>query len=183
MVFFLVFVRNHSIWIVFTCILKKYIHATCNNFNHLTELQIISGNQSIETNELGPNLWISYDWAGAQPSVALGGHRPTHWRARTSQSEWAFPHTRSLVQTEILLSVIICLGGWFQTIPQVKKTVVEVLGWCGYTCSAVVRPVGRTAKFSKMMLKAAYGREINSKFSGTNLVDIHVVSMSISHFL
>ena len=35
---------------------------------------------------------------------------------------------------------------WSQTIPQVKMPDVEVLGWCGYMWSAVVRPVGRTAK-------------------------------------
>uniref|UniRef100_A0A8C8H126 Phosphatidylinositol 4-kinase beta n=1 Tax=Oncorhynchus tshawytscha TaxID=74940 RepID=A0A8C8H126_ONCTS len=39
---------------------------------------------------------------------------------------------------------ITCLGGWSQTIPQVKKPDVEVLGWRGYMWSAVVRPVGHT---------------------------------------
>jgi hypothetical protein len=51
------------------------------------------------------------------------------------------------------------LGGWSQTIPQVEKPEVEVLGWRGYMWSAGVTTV--ELKFSKMTLEAAYGREIN----------------------
>jgi hypothetical protein len=40
------------------------------------------------------------------------------------------------------------------------------LTWLHVIC--VVRSVGRTSKFSKMMLKATYGREINNQLSGNN---------------
>ncbi len=61
-----------------------------------------------------------------------------------------------------------CPGGWSQTILEVKILDVEVLGWCGYTWSAVVRPVGCTAKFSETPLEAAYGREMNIQFRGNS---------------
>ena len=53
-------------------------------------------------------------------------------------------------------------------IPQVKKLDVRVLGWCGYLGSAVVMPVGPTAKCSTMTLEVAYHREINIKLSGNS---------------
>jgi hypothetical protein len=64
----------------------------------------------------------------------------------------------------------------------VKKPDVEVLGWRGYKWFAVVRPVGRTAKFSKMTLGVAYGREINITLSG-NSSGVHSCSDDANYTL
>ena len=66
---------------------------------------------------------------------------------RTTSTQMSFPdmvsdslcRNSSVVQTHNFIS---CPGGWSQPIPLVKKPDVEVLGWRGYTWSAVVRPVG-----------------------------------------
>ena len=88
---------------------------------------------------------------------------------RTTSMQMSFPETvsdslcrNSLgMQTDICSS---CLGGWSQTILEVIMPDVEVLGWCGYMWSAVVRPFGCTAKLSESPLETAYGREMNIQF-------------------
>ncbi len=51
-----------------------------------------------------------------------------------------------------------CPGGWSQMILEVKILDVDILSCCGYMWSAVVRPVGCTAKISETSLETAYGR-------------------------
>ncbi len=86
-----------------------------------------------------------------------------------------------VIQTDCCSS---CSGGWSQTILEVKILDVEVLGWCGYTWSAVVRPLGCTAKFSETPV--AYGehsRKETFNSQATALVDIPAVSMPIARSL
>ncbi len=55
---------------------------------------------------------------------------------------WASLRWFLTVCAEILWLCKPIVAGWSQTILEVKMLDVEVLGWCGYTWSAVVRPVG-----------------------------------------
>ena len=117
--------------------------------------------------------WPSKLSIGTLKSFTMPNCSQVKTLVKTTSMQMSFPETvsdslcrnSSVVQT---YSFISCLGGWSQTIPQVKKPDVEVLGWHGYTWSAVVRQVRRTAKFSKMTTEVAYGRKINIQLSGNS---------------
>ncbi len=90
---------------------------------------------------------------------------------RTTSMQMSFPEmvSDSLCRNSLVMHTDCCCscpGGWSQTILDVKMLDVEALGWCVYMWSAVVRPVGYTAKFSETPLEMAYGREMNIQFTG-----------------
>ncbi len=114
---------------------------------------------------------------------------------RMTSMQMSFPETVSdslrrnylvMQQTDCCSS---CPGGWSQTILEVKMLDVEVLGWCGYTWSAVVSTgcthihVGCTAKFPKTPLETAYGGEMNIQFTDNSSGGHSAVSMPIARSL
>ncbi|XDV35840.1 hypothetical protein PO909_005711 [Leuciscus waleckii] len=82
---------------------------------------------------------------------------------RITSMQMSFPETVSdslcrnslVMQTDCCSS---CPDAWSQTILEVKMLDVEVLGWCGYTWSAVVRPV--SCVISLRLLHSWYGRTV-----------------------
>ncbi len=113
---------------------------------------------------------------------------------RMMSMQMSFPETvsDSLYRNSLVMqtdSCSSCPGGCSQTILEVKMLDVEVLGWCGYTWSEVVRPVA--AKFSETLLvNAVYHKpfglmveKLTFKSWATALVDIPVVSMPITRSL
>ncbi len=116
-------------------------------------------------------------------SVTSTNYSQVETPMRMTSMQVSFPETVSdslcrnslVMQTDCCRS---CPGGWSQTILEVKMLDVEVLGWCGYTRSVVVRLVGCTAKFSETPLETW---TFNSR--AIALVDIPAVSMPIAYSL
>jgi hypothetical protein len=84
---------------------------------------------------------------------------------------WQFVQKFFFVQTHSFIS---CLGVWSQMIPQVKKQDVEVLGWRGYTWSAVLRPVGHSDKCSKIFRFKSFIRYSYSERLTVESADIFI---------
>ncbi len=85
---------------------------------------------------------------------------------RMTSMQISFPETvsDSLCRNDLVMQTDCCSscpGGWSQTILEVKMY-VEVLGWCGYPWSAVVRQVWCTAKFSEPPLDSLWGSGLAS---------------------
>ncbi len=106
---------------------------------------------------------------------------------RMMSMQMSFPETvfDSLCRIYLAMQTDCCSswpGGWAQTILEVKMLDVEVLGWCGYTWSAVMRlrldVLPNSLKCLWLMVEKL---TLNSQ--ATALVDIPAVSMPIARSL
>jgi hypothetical protein len=82
----------------------------------------------------------------------------------------------ALLQTEILLGFISCPGGLSQTIPQVKKLAVEVLGWCGHMWDVL----DALPNSLKLCWRHFMVEKLTFNYLATALVDIPGISMPIA---
>jgi hypothetical protein len=91
--------------------------------------------------------WMARQWA-SWSCHGFSVHSKCHCQVKTlvrmTSNHMSFPETvsDSLCRISLVVrtnSFFICPNGCLQTIPQVKKPDVAVLGWRGYTWSAVVR--------------------------------------------
>ncbi len=104
---------------------------------------------------------------------------------RMTSVQMSFPETvsDSLCRNYLVLQTDCCSSypcGWSQRILELKMLDVEVLGGCGYTWVAVVRPVWCTAKFSETPLRRLMVDKLTFNSRATALVDIPAVSMPIA---
>ncbi len=73
-----------------------------------------------------------------------------------------------------------CPGGWSQTILEVKMLDLKVLGWCGYTWSAVMRRLDVLPNSLKCLWRRLMVENLTFNSRATALVDIPAVSMPIT---
>ncbi len=107
---------------------------------------------------------------------------------RTTSMQMSFPETVSdslcrnslVMQTDYCSS---CPGGWSQTILDAKMLDVEVLGWCGYTWSVVLRYFEVLPNSLKRLWRWLMVEKLTLNSQATTLVDIPAVSLPTAHSL